>query len=47
MTIHTPYGSPDTDVLVLIFKHAWHIDPVVLFDTGTGNKGRLLNVKHK
>ena len=38
--------SQDTDMLVLILKYAQHIDPVLLFDTGTGNKRRLLNIKH-
>ena len=37
--------SPDIDMLVLMLKYAQHIDPVVLLDTGTGNKRRLLNVK--
>ena len=37
---------PDTDEMVLILKYAQNIDPVVLFDTGTDNKCRLLNVKH-
>ena len=37
--------SPDTDVLVLPLKYAQNIHPVVLFDTGTCNKRRLLNVK--
>ena len=43
---HITERSPDTAVLVLILKYAQHINPVVLFDTGTGNKRRLLNVKH-
>ena len=37
--------SPDTDMLVLLLKYAQNIHPVALFDTGTGNKQRLLNVK--
>ena len=37
--------SPDTDVLVLLLKYAQQIGPVVLFDTGTSDKRRLLNVK--
>ena len=45
-TTHITERSLDTDGLVLILKYAQHIDPVALFDTGTGNKRRLLNVKH-
>ena len=37
--------SPDTDVLVLLMKFSKNIDQTILFDTGTGNKRRLLNVK--
>ena len=37
--------SPDTDVLVLLLKFSKNIDQTILFDTGTGNKSRLLNVK--
>ena len=37
--------SPDTDVLVLLLKYAQQIGSVVLFDTGTSDKRRLLNVK--
>ena len=44
-TTHNIVRSPDTDVLVLLLKYAQNIHPVVLFDTGTGNKRRLLNVK--
>ena len=44
-TTHIIVRSPDTDVLVLLLKYAQNIHPVVLFDTGTGNKRRLLNVK--
>ena len=36
--------SPDTDVLVLLLKFSQNIDRTILFDTGTGNKRRLLNV---
>ena len=36
--------SPDTDVLVLLLKFK-NIDQTILFDTGTGNKRKLLNVK--
>ena len=42
---HIIVRSPDTDVLVLLLKYAKNFDPVVLFDTGTGNKRRLLNIK--
>ena len=38
--------SPDTDVLVLLVKFSQIIDQDVLFDTGMGNKRRLLNVKN-
>ena len=44
-TTHIIVRSPDTDVLVLLLKYAQNFDPVVLFDTGTGDKRRLLNVK--
>ena len=37
--------SPDTDVLVLLVKFSQSIDQDVSFDTGMGNKRRLLNVK--
>ena len=37
--------SPDKDVLVLLVKFSQSIDQDVLFDTGMGNKRRLLNVK--
>ena len=36
--------SPDTDVLVLLVKYCNKIHLPILFDTGTGNKRRLLNV---
>ena len=45
-TTHIKQQSLDTGVLVLILKYAQHIDPVILFDTETGSKRRLLNVKH-
>ena len=45
-TTHITERSPDTGVLVLILKYAQHIDPVILFDSETGNKQRLHNVKH-
>ena len=44
-TTHIIVRSPDTDVLVLLLKYARNFDPVVLFDTGTGDKRRLLYVK--
>ena len=37
--------SLDTDVLVLLVNFSQSIDQDVLFDTGMGNKRRLLNVK--
>ena len=37
--------SPDTDVLVLLLKFAQAIDQSILFDTGTGDKRRLLSLK--
>ena len=45
-TTHIIERSSETDVLAFILKYAQHIDPIVLFDTGTGNKRRLLSVKH-
>ena len=42
---HIIIQSPDTDVLVLLLMYAQDMDSVVLFDTGTGDKRRLLNVK--
>jgi hypothetical protein len=36
--------SPDTDVFVLLLNFAQRIEQTVLFDTGTGNKRRLINV---
>ena len=44
-TTHIVVRSRDTDVFVLMLKYAQDIGPVVLFDTETGNKQRLLNVK--
>ena len=38
--------SPDTDVLVLLSKFSQIISQTILFDTGTGNKRRLLNVNY-
>jgi hypothetical protein len=39
--------SPDTDVFILVFKFALDhdIDQRVLFDTGNGNKWRLIDMK--
>ena len=37
--------SPDTDVLVLLSKFSQNISQLVLFDTGMGNKRRLLDIK--
>ena len=42
---HVIVRSPDTDVLVLLLKYAKNFDPVILFNTGTGSKRRLLNIK--
>ena len=36
--------SPDTDVMVLLSKFLKIISQTILFDTGMGNKRRLLNV---
>ena len=36
--------SPDTDVLVLLLKFAQDIEQAVLYDTGSGDKRRLLSV---
>jgi hypothetical protein len=37
--------SPDTDIFFLLLHYAWRIgDLTILFDTGTGNKQRLLNM---
>ncbi|MES9950704.1 MAG: hypothetical protein ABW118_17235 [Candidatus Thiodiazotropha sp.] len=44
-TTHIIIRSPDTDVLVLLLKYAQQLGPVVLFDTGTSDKRRLINVK--
>jgi len=37
--------SPDTDVFLLLIYFSWDICHAVLFDTGTGNKRRLLNTR--
>ena len=37
--------STDTDVLVLLSKFSQNISQLVLFDTGMGNRRRLLNIK--
>ncbi|KAK3106630.1 hypothetical protein FSP39_024006 [Pinctada imbricata] len=36
--------SPDTDVFVLLLKFSLKMEKPILFDTGTGNKRRLINV---
>ena len=36
--------SPDSDIYFILLHHASSINATVLFDTGTGNKRRLLNV---
>ena len=38
-------GSPDTDVFILLLRFVRHINQTVLFDTGTGDKRRLVNVQ--
>ena len=38
--------SPDSDVLVLLSKFSQIINQTIRFDTGTGNKRRLLNVNN-
>ena len=37
--------SPDTDVFILLLHFTQSLGHVILFDTGTGNKRRLINVK--
>ena len=37
--------SPDTDVFILLLRFVRHINQTVLFDTGTGDKRRLVNVQ--
>ena len=36
--------SPDTDVFFIALHHASKFDITILFDTGTGNRRRLLNI---
>jgi len=36
--------SPDSDVFFIMLHHASKFDITILFDTGTGNKRRLLNI---
>ena len=36
--------SPDTDVFMLLLRYTNAIHRVILFDTGTGNKRRVINV---
>lgn len=37
--------SPDTDVLVLLTSHTQGLAQTLLFDTGVGNKRRLIDIK--
>lgn len=37
--------SPDTDVLVLLISHTQGLVQTLLFDTGVGNKRRLIDIK--
>ena len=37
--------SPDTDVFILLPRFVRHINQTVLFDTGTGDKRRFVNVQ--
>ena len=37
--------SPDSDVFFVLLHHAHKIKANILFDTGNGNKRRLLNIK--
>ena len=37
--------SPDTDVLVLLISHTQRLVQTLLFDTGVGNKRRLIDIK--
>ena len=37
--------SPDTNVFILLLRFVRHINQTVLFDTGTGDKRRLVNVQ--
>ena len=36
--------SPDSDLFFILLHHAPKIDAILLFDTGSGNKRRLLNI---
>ena len=36
--------SPDSDVFFVLLHHAGKLDVNILFDTGTGNKKRLINI---
>jgi hypothetical protein len=38
--------SPDTDVFLLLIQYGCQITGKVYFDTGTGNKRRIINIKH-
>ena len=37
--------SPDTDVFIILLRFVCHINHTVLFDTGTGDNRRLVNVQ--
>ena len=37
--------SPDTDVILLLLHYCMDIKSIVLFDTGSGDKRRLINMK--
>ncbi|XP_065669502.1 uncharacterized protein LOC136088770 [Hydra vulgaris] len=41
---HVILASPDTDVFVSAFYHSWFISATLHFETGCGNKQRILNV---
>ena len=36
--------SPDTDVFLLLLYHSHNVGQILLFDTGSGNKRRLINI---
>ena len=39
--------SPDSDIFFILLHHAFEIKSNILFDTGSGNKKRLINVSKK
>ena len=39
--------SPDSDIFFILLHHVSNIESTILFDTGCGNKRRLLNVTEK